>query len=240
MVQKMIIDQTLFDLFPDAQVYYFIVKNIDNKQNPQNLLLSEHLLKEAKEKAKKYINNENFSDSEVVAKWRGIYSKFKKKKGARSSIEAMLKRVKQEREFHPINPLVDIYNSVSLSYGVPCGSEDLDKIDGDMHLGVTRGNDDFWPLGSDKNEPTLEGEVCYYDQAGAICRCWNWREAQRTMLTEDTKNAIVIIESALDTQKSTSEKAINTLYHLVKTHISEDVSDIVILNQSHPEGELKL
>jgi len=43
------------------------------------------------------------------------------KKGARSSTEALLKRVSQGREFNPINPLVDVYNSVSLSYAVPCG-----------------------------------------------------------------------------------------------------------------------
>lgn len=49
-----------------------------------------------------------------------------------SSIEALLKRVSQERECNPINLLVDIYNSVSLSYAVPCGEEDLAKIVGDF------------------------------------------------------------------------------------------------------------
>ena len=38
----------------------------------------------------------------------------------------------QGREFNPINPLVDIYNSVLLSYAVPCGEEDLAKIVGDF------------------------------------------------------------------------------------------------------------
>ena len=56
------------------------------------------------------------------------------KKGARASIEALLKRVSQGKTFDPINPLVDIYNSVSLEYAVPCGGEDLDQIAGQMHL----------------------------------------------------------------------------------------------------------
>ena len=47
-------------------------------------------------------------------------------------LEALLKRVSQGREFNPINPLVDIYNSVLLSYAVPCGEEDLAKIVGDF------------------------------------------------------------------------------------------------------------
>ena len=38
----------------------------------------------------------------------------------------------QGRECNPINPLVDNYNSVSLSYAVPCGEEDLAKIVGDF------------------------------------------------------------------------------------------------------------
>ena len=67
----------------------------------------------------------------------------------------------QGREFNPINPLVDLYNSVSLYYAVPCGEEDLAKIVGDfleehevMNPSSTRGwkwcsclswwNDLFW------------------------------------------------------------------------------------------------
>ena len=45
----------------------------------------------------------------------------------------------QGKELAPINPLVDIYNSISLRYGVPCGGEDLDKINGDLHLGLAKG-----------------------------------------------------------------------------------------------------
>lgn len=237
-MKKVVMDESLFELFPEAQVYYFTVKKMDNHPTDDTIQQSEKLLNDAKENAKQFIEDENFSDNTVVAEWRNVYSQFKKKKGARSSIEAMLKRVKQDRDFNPINPLVDVYNSISLSYGVPCGSEDLDKIDGDMHLGVTEGNDEFWPLGSDKNEPTLAGEVCYYDETGAICRCWNWREAQRTMLTEDTQNAVVVVESALETQKEASEKAIQALHDLVKQHFDGEVSDITILNQQNPAGDL--
>jgi DNA/RNA-binding domain of Phe-tRNA-synthetase-like protein len=34
--------------------------------------------------------------------------------------------------------LVDVYNSISLRYGVPVGIEDRDKIAGDMHLGKAK------------------------------------------------------------------------------------------------------
>ena len=35
--------------------------------------------------------------------------------------------------------------------------------------------------------------MIYFDEQGAVCRCLNWREAQRTMLTEETKDAVLTI-----------------------------------------------
>lgn len=115
----------------------------------------------------------------MIQEWRNAFSKFRTKKGARSSIEALLKRVSQSREFNPINPLVDLYNSVSLSHAVPCGGEDMAKIQGDLHLGKAEGGEAFFPLGAETNAPALPEEIIYYDDEGAVCRCFNWREAQR-------------------------------------------------------------
>lgn len=87
----------------------------------------------------------------------------------------------QGREFNPINPLVDLYNSVSLSYTVPCmGGEDLAKIVGDLCLGRAQGNESFFPLGAESDAPALADEMIYFDEQGAVCRCLNWSEAQRT------------------------------------------------------------
>lgn len=102
----------------------------------------------------------------------------------------------QGREFNLINPLVDDYNSVSLSYTVPCmGGEDLAKIVGDLCLGKAQGNESFFPLGAESDAPALTGEMIYFDEQGAVCRCLNWREVQRTMLTEETKDAVLVIEA---------------------------------------------
>ncbi|WP_049530929.1 phenylalanine--tRNA ligase beta subunit-related protein [Streptococcus pseudopneumoniae] len=64
--------------------------------------------------------------------WRQVFTKFKTKKGTRSSIEALLKRVSQGREFNLINHLVDIYNSVHFLTQFLVGGEDLAKIVGDF------------------------------------------------------------------------------------------------------------
>ena len=238
-MKKLILDETLFDKFPAAQLEYFTVNEIDNHVNEKDDPFFEKLLADAKEESKQYLQEETFRNNPVVASWRKVYQQFKKKKGARSSIEAMLKRVSQDRDFKPIIPLVDLYNSISLRYGVPCGGEDLDQMDGDMHLGVTTGGDGFWPLGADDNEPTLPEEVCYYDQAGAICRCWNWREAKRTMLTEDTTHAVLVTEAATQEQAQNMDAAMQELRKLVRDFFKVEPSEIITLNRDNPSGEMK-
>lgn len=238
-MKKFILDNSLFKLFPEAEIRYFTVKNIDNHVYPNDNAYFTKLLIDAKQESKKYLVNDVFRKNPIIAEWRAAYQQFKKKKGARSSIEALLKRVSQDRDFQPIVPLVDIYNSISLRYGIPCGGENIDAMDGDMHLGVTQGNDAFWPLGSSKNEPTLSGEVCYYDNSGAICRCWNWREAQRTMLTEKTKNAVIVTESAYLNQAQRAAQGIEQLKNLIEAHFNVKTSNILILNSKNPSNFIK-
>ncbi len=213
-MQTVTVDKNFWELFPEAQLYTLVVNNIDN--HARDLTLYQELLKEAFKESEKFLVEDDFKENFVISEWRDIFTQFKKKKGARSSIEALLKRVAQGKELEPINPLVDIYNSISLRYGVPCGGEDLDKINGDLHLGLAKGGEDFYPLGAQKSEPALAQELIYYDFDGAICRSLNWREAQRTMLTEETTNAILVIEAVTPSQQERAREAIQELQAKIK------------------------
>lgn len=217
-MQKLIVDNTFWSIFPQAKIYTLVVNDLNN-HIPDNSDKYQIMLNQAEAKAKQYLTAKEFKDNIVIAEWRDVLSKFKKKKGARSSIEALLKRVSQGKVFNPINPLVDIYNSVSLEYAVPCGGEDLDQIAGQMHLGVASGNEDFYPLGAEKSDPPRAGEVIYYDENGAVCRSLNWRDGKRTMLTEDTTNAILIMEAVTDDQKDRAEQAIQALKKKIATEL---------------------
>lgn len=156
------------------------------------------------------------------------------KKGARSTIEALLKRVSHGKRFSPIAPLVDIYNSQSLKYGVSVGGENVDAIAGDMHLGEAKGGESFLPYGETEDMPALPGEICYMDDKGAVCRCFNWRENQRTELTEDTTNPIIDIESINEDQSARSDVAIREIQRLCKEYFGV-VGQLQQLNAENPE-----
>lgn len=212
------VEKAFWEVFPEAQISVLVVKGLDNRVDESKDPYFKSLLDKGAKRAEDFILDENFTQNEVIQEWRQAFSKFKTKKGARSSIEALLKRISQGREFQPINPLVDIYNSVSLSYAVPCGGEDLDKIVGGLHLGKAKGGEAFFPLGAESDAPALPEEIIYYDEEGAVCRCLNWREAKRTMLTEETKDAILVIEAINKEQAVRARAAMSELQTLIEDY----------------------
>lgn len=234
---KVTIENEFWHLFPEGQISVLIVKGLDNTVDESKDSYFKSLLDKGAKRAEEFISDDNFTQNEVIQEWRQAFSKFKTKKGARSSIEALLKRVSQGREFNPINPLVDIYNSVSLSYAVPCGGEDLEKIAGHLRLGKAKGGESFFPLGAESDSPALPEEIIYYDDEGAVCRCLNWREAQRTMLIEETKDAVLVIEAINGEQAARAQSAMQELQDLVKdyfgvhgqlTHLTAENPELVI------------
>ncbi|MBY4635461.1 hypothetical protein FAJ36_10785 [Streptococcus suis] len=191
-MSQFVVDSSFWSLFPDAKIGVLLLKDYKTSvQSPDELV---KLLEESNGIAQKFLTEDTFSENEVIRTYRQAYQKFKTKKGARSSIEALLKRSTSDRPVTTISPLVDIYNAASLRFGLPCGAEDLDTFVGNLQLTITEGGDEFYLIGDENNNPTLPGEVCYKDDKGAVCRCFNWRDGERTMITDETKNAFLVME----------------------------------------------
>ncbi|MCG7657649.1 B3/B4 domain-containing protein [Wielerella bovis] len=192
MTKQFIAESSFWQLFPQAQLAVLVLDNVNN-QGESNAKITD-LLAHANGAAKKHLTAEPLSQNPAVAVWREAYQKFKTKKGVRCSIEALLKRVENGKGVGCISPLVDIYNAASLTFALPCGAEDVDTFVGSLKLRITEGGDEFLALGDEENSPTLAGELCYTDDVGAVCRCFNWRDGKRTMVTENTRRAFVILE----------------------------------------------
>ncbi|MBI6069272.1 B3/B4 domain-containing protein [Clostridium perfringens] len=232
-MKKFIIEDDFWELFPNAKIGIITCNGIDNTVKDENQY--KDMISQGEKEALNHLPNEEFSSNEVIKVWRDAFKKFKTKKGARSSIEALLKRVSTGKGLGTINPLVDIYNSISLKYAMPCGGEDMDKFIGDIRLTKATGDESFITLGSDKSEPPYEGEIVYKDDEGAICRCWNWRESVRTMLTEDTKNAFLCIELVDENREKEFENALKELSQLVEENLGGK-SEISILHINNKEA----
>lgn len=234
-MKKFIVEEGFWELFPSAKIGIITCYNIDNTIKDENKY--KEMIESAEKESLEHLSNEEFSSNEVVRVWRDAFKKFKTKKGVRASIEALLKRIYNGNHIGTINPLVDIYNSISLKYALPCGGEDMDTFVGDVRLTKSIGNESFITLGSNESTPPYEGEIVYKDDEGAICRCWNWRESVRTMLTENTKNAFLCIELVDENRVQEFENALNDLAKTVEHNLGGTYK-ISILDINNKEVEI--
>ncbi len=220
---KLIIKDTIFDDFPELVLGIVILHDIDNSQNKAEIT---EMLRQAESALSGKFGNTPVIEHPYIATWREAYRKFgAKPKDYPSSVENLTRRVLNGATIGHINNLVSLYNTISLRHILPVGGEDLDKITGDILL-TRAGNDEpaIFLLGEKEARAPREGEIIYKDEVGAICRRWNWKEADRTKLTQETKNSFLVIESLPPVPRDTVEAAIRELADLVKQYCGGTVS----------------
>lgn len=130
--------------------------------------------------------------------WSDVFRSFgAKPKRTPCSAEALRKRVIKDGSMVPLDPVVDLYNAVSIRYAVPVGGENFAAYAGMPRLVVADGTEIFDTMkdGQPGSESPDEGEVVWRDDIGVTCRRWNWRQGIRTRLSVADNRMWFILES---------------------------------------------
>ncbi len=109
----------------------------------------------------------------------------------RPSAEALCRRILKAQELYKINTLVDLINLVSLKTGYSIGGFDLDRIEGDLILGVGEANERFEAIG--RGLLNIEGLPVYRDNRGGIGTPTS--DEERTKITTGTTHLLMIINA---------------------------------------------
>jgi len=227
---------TIFEDFPEVRIGVVTAQGLDNHGSDPAITSQ---VREAETALVESFRVGNVTEHPRIAPWREAYRKFgAKPKKHLSSIESLARRAIKGDTLRSINKLVDIYNVVSLRHIVPVGGEDLDRIEGGIVLIHARDNEaPVRLLGEADERSPSSGEVIYKDDRGAICRRWNWKEADRTKLTEDTRRAVLVIESLPPVAGDELEKAVDDLADLIQRHCGGETVT-TILDRERPETGL--
>lgn len=232
---KLNITKDIFAQHPEFIVGVVFARFINNRGCNSDI---EILLRKGERNIMASFDEQPISEHSHILPWREAYKLFgAKPKKYLSSIENLVRRIKRGELIRHINKLVDLYNYISLKYVLPVGGEDLEKIDGDILLTVA--SQDERPiilLGEQEARAPYADEVIYKDNQGTICRRWNWKEADRTKLTEETTVAVLVIEGLPPVTREVIENATGELANLVKQYCSADVST-EILDASNPQTQ---
>lgn len=180
-------------LRPDYRVLLVAVEGLVPGSQDET---SPTLLARAEDAARRLLADGPIEQLPHVAAWREAYRAFgAKPQRTRNSLEALLRRA--DSGLPQVNPLTDIYNAISVLHELPLGGEDLDRYQGPPRLARATGAEPFDTVaaGIEVVEHPEPGEVVWCDQAGVTCRRWNWRQARRTRLEEETTTALFIIDA---------------------------------------------
>jgi DNA/RNA-binding domain of Phe-tRNA-synthetase-like protein len=214
------VDDAVFGLRPDYRALLLAADGLTPGPSDEE---SEAWLREAEELARRATSATPVEELGHVAAWRDAYRAFgAKPQRTRNSLEALLRRV--EAGLPRVNRLTDLYNAVSVLHQVPVGGEDLSRYTGAPRLVRATGEEPFDTVagGMDVVEHPDPGEVVWSDDAGVTCRRWNWRQARRTQLRDETTAALFVLD-ALDpmTDEALSAAADDLVTHL--TRLGPDV-----------------
>lgn len=133
-----------------------------------------------------------------LAAWAEVFKAFgAKAKRTPCSAEALRKRVLRDGTLPAIDPVVDLYNAISIRYALPVGGENIAAYAGKPRLVIADGSERFDTVkeGEVVYELPEPGEVIWRDDQGVTCRRWNWRQGVRTRLDASAQQMWFILES---------------------------------------------
>jgi len=235
-VATLTVSEEIFRKFPDVRIGVVAFERVNNAGERPALA---ELLRFEQGDAVRRLGSAPVTEHPRIVPWREAYRAFgAKPKDHPSSIENLLRRVAKGQPLRSVNPLVDLYNVVSLRHFVPVGGEDLAAVEGDVELRFAGADEPAVRLlGEPETRPPKPGEVIYADRAGALCRRWNWKEADRTKLTEGTTRGFLVIEALPPAGPAELDAALADLAALVTEHCGGSARTTV-LDRDNREAEL--
>jgi DNA/RNA-binding domain of Phe-tRNA-synthetase-like protein len=216
------VDAAVFALRPDYRVLLLAVDGLVTGPSDQD---SDALLRAAEDAARQALCERAVDQLPHVAAWREAYRAFgAKPQRTPNSVEALLRRA--ESGLPRVNRLTDTYNAISVLHQIPLGGEDLSQYAGSPGLIRATGTEPFDTVvdGVTVTEHPDPGEVVWCDDAGVTCRRWNWRQARRTQLRDDTTTALFI----LDTLDPMTDEALHAAADDLVSHLARLGPDVHI------------
>ena len=232
---KLKIDTKIFERFPGLRLGVVTARNIDNHGLSDGIM---QLIREKEKEIRENYDTETLSQHPKIHSWRGAYSSFgAKPKKYKSSVESLYRMILKGLDVRHINKIVDLFNYISIKHTIPSGGDDMAKVDGDIILKFAAGDEPFTALNSQERGTAKEGEVVYADSKEVLCRRWNWRECDKTKMTEETKDVALVIEALPPVTREELENVQDDLSQLITEYCGGEIRTY-ILDETKRETEI--
>jgi DNA/RNA-binding domain of Phe-tRNA-synthetase-like protein len=182
------VDDKLFGLFPELRIGVLVCE-IENSR------YGEDKLEAVLDEMRAGFPSEKPQDHPHIRVWREAFTKLGVSASKYySSIESLVRRALKGGPFPRINPVVDLYNAISLKYLVPMGGHAIPPLEGDISLCFAQGGEPFAPMDGGELERVGRGEVVYKDEQEVLTRRWVWRQCDKDKVAGETPSIFIPID----------------------------------------------
>jgi DNA/RNA-binding domain of Phe-tRNA-synthetase-like protein len=191
------IEEEVIRMFPQFCRGIVVAAGIDNSKPCPELV---SLLREEEEKLRQDSEMDLATHPRILV-WKDAYRKFGSNPNKFTpSIMFLTKQVKAGKPVRSISPAVDAFNIISIRHVIPCGGDDMDSVEEDVTLGRASSDEIFAPIFKPEvNEHPGPGEIIYVNRRSkrVLCRRWNWRNADFSKITPDTRNLAINVDGMI-------------------------------------------
>lgn len=183
---KITISEEFKKIFPDF-AGCALTATVKNSEPDDNLWNEISLLSD---NYRQVLTDESIKQMPPIHATREAYKKFGKAPSRyRPAAEALLRRIVKGEELYKINTLADLVNLASIYTGYSIGGFDLDKIKGDLVLGIGRAGEPYEGIG--RGMLNIENLPVYRDNVGGVGTPTS--DNERTKITLETTNFLLLV-----------------------------------------------
>ena len=229
-MRQIIVTPAVYEKFPDFVCGIIIVKDIQIAQ--KNKRIKKPLNKMIEQRK---VESQNLINHPYLKAWDEAHRRFgSDPEQYLPSIKSLLTRIMAGGGLPFINSVVTLFNYISLKYLIPCGGDDIKKISGNLCLDFATGEESFIGLCSTEVEHPEKGEVIYFDDQSKqiMCRRWNWRNAEFSKITEDTREIVINVDGIEGIPTSVIIEARDELADLLREHCAAIVTTDLLTRQN--------
>jgi DNA/RNA-binding domain of Phe-tRNA-synthetase-like protein len=233
------IEESVIKMFPQFCRGIVTAAGIDNNRPIPDL---ENLLREQEEKMRQDPEIDLTRHPRLLV-WKEAYRQFGSNPNKFTpSVVFLTKQVKSGKPVRSISPAVDAFNIISMRFIIPCGGDDMDSVQEDVTLGRAVSDETFVPIFKPEEvEHPDAGEVIYVNRRTkrVLCRRWNWRNADFSKITPETRNLAVNVDGMMPSiGRSEIEEAAEGLRQILATYCG-GVLSIHYLDAQNPEIDVR-
>jgi len=209
------IDSAVKTKYPSISIGVAIIKGVTIKKTDEKLQseLNAFLTQQTN------LTTELINTYPEVLSYRKLYKEMKVDwHSRRPSPEALLRRIATKKGLYNVNTLVDAYNLVVMKHRVSVGAFDLDKIKFPTVLRFPKQGDKILLLGDKEPTEYETAELAYFDREGGYNIDFNFRDAQRTAVYEDTKNIILNVDGVYDVTREKVEQSLKESIEIIQKY----------------------